>query len=739
MKIGRKLVLIISAVNVICIGVLTFASLTFAKNQISTMAYENVRAVAENSGNRINMWLGNYLGEVRALGQIMSHYDDFRAEDRRPMFNSMLHTLVEENQGLVAAWAVFEPNALDGMDAEFVNTRGSDATGRFLTVYTRENGRITLSAVTGYDSTGIDGAYYFTSFRSGNDAIIEPYHFLRNGQTKLITSLTVPLKSYGKVIGVAGVDIELAEIQALAAEIKPFGVGDAAVFSNGGIIVAHPDPGRFGRNMRETERDTAGLYLNEMIQAVRSGTEFRCENYWPQFNSDMLIALSPINVGSIGTPWSFAASAPVRTIMAPVYQMTSVLILLGMIMLGILTVIIFLVARSIVAPLKSMEAGFAAICEGDLTHDLEVNSNDEIGNISRSFNISTGKVRSLIATIKSQAAALFEVGNALAVDMNETAAAINEITANTQSIKTRVLSQSASVTETNAAMEQISANINKLSNHIDNQSVSVARSSSAVEQMLANIQSVTDTLIKNADKVQNLTAASKVGREGLEEVAADIQKIALESQGLLEINKVMKNISSQTNLLSMNAAIEAAHAGEAGKGFAVVADAIRNLAINSGEQSRTINEVLKKIMEAINKITRSAGNVLEKFAAIDEGVKNVAEQEEYIRNAMEEQGVGSKQILKAIDELNDITRQVKDGSQEMLSGSKEVIQETKNLEHVTQEITGGINEMASGADQINTAVAHINEISSQNKESINILVQEVSRFKVDNAPALHAN
>jgi methyl-accepting chemotaxis protein len=73
---------------------------------------------------------------------------------------------------------------------------------------------------------------------------------------------------------------------------------------------------------------------------------------------------------------------------------------------------------------------------------------------------------------------------------------------------------------------------------------------------------------------------------------------------------------------------------------------------------------------------------------------------------------------------------VKDGSNEMLTGSKEVILESDNLEKTTQEITNGMNEMASGADQINVAVHHVNEISAKNREGIETLLREVSRFKV---------
>jgi methyl-accepting chemotaxis protein len=67
----------------------------------------------------------------------------------------------------------------------------------------------------------------------------------------------------------------------------------------------------------------------------------------------------------------------------------------------------------------------------------------------------------------------------------------------------------------------------------------------------------------------------------------------------------------------------------------------------------------------------------------------------------------------------------------MLEGSREVIQEGKNLESATQEITNGMNEMATGADQINIAVTRVNEISGKNKDNIDVLVQEVSKFKVE--------
>jgi methyl-accepting chemotaxis protein len=225
--------------------------------------------------------------------------------------------------------------------------------------------------------------------------------------------------------------------------------------------------------------------------------------------------------------------------------------------------------------------------------------------------------------------------------------------------------------------------------------------------------------------------SSDVGRTGLQDVVQDIQEISRDSEGLLEINKVMANIASRTSLLSMNAAIEAAHAGETGKGFAVVADEIRKLAENSGNQSRTISAVLKKIKESINKISGSTEDVLKKFEDIDSNIRTVAEQENHILNAMEEQGAGSNQILEGVSNMNEISRQVENASHEMRDGAKEVILESANLEKATQEITLGMSEMAMGTEQINTAINYVNDISSKNGDAITLLMQGVSRFKIE--------
>ncbi|MDR1902956.1 MAG: methyl-accepting chemotaxis protein [Treponema sp.] len=408
---------------------------------------------------------------------------------------------------------------------------------------------------------------------------------------------------------------------------------------------------------------------------------------------------------------------------------TIVIISAGLLVLSIILNSLFF--RSIIVkPIQQIVTILKAVSEGNLVQRVTVKNTDEIGNMALYVNQMEQNIGVLITLIKEQADKLLQIGTNLAANMNETATVVHEISANTESIKNRVGNQAVSVNHAGVSMDAITHNIDELNGHIQQQTGDIEKSSSAVEEMLANIASVTQTLNANVEKVKGLAAASENGRTGLFEVSQDIQEIAKDSEGLKEINSVIANIASQTNLLSMNAAIEAAHAGESGKGFAVVADEIRKLAESSNAQAKTVSQVLQKIQLSIKKITASTNEVMAKFETIDGGIRTVTVQEEHLRDAMEEQNSGSKQILDAIGGLLNKNQSVKAGSEAMLGRSAEVIEESKKLENITAEITVGMDEMATGASQINNAVQDVNKISAENRENIERLIAEVSKFKI---------
>jgi methyl-accepting chemotaxis protein len=713
---------------------LSLILLSLATSTQMATALESQERLAAEQARVIQLRYEAYLRTARTLADTLADYDKAEPGRQRNRFDQFMESILQSEERLTALFAVFKPNTIDpGMDADFAGTPGSTAAGQWANWYTRSSGQIEHLT---YD----DVATVMESIAGPDarkDLIYDPEPQTVAGKDTYTVKLTVPVihRATNEVIGRVGVNINIAYTQPVVDDtIKGHpDISTMTVYSDNGTIVASGVPNQVGKLLSDAQRSLYSADTNAVLQAVVKGEKFRLAEYSENLQQELEMIIYPFTIGETGTSWAVMLGTEKGLILEEINAMRLYSSIIAVVAVISMMVVIFLVAGSIAKPIVKVAMTLKDISEGegDLTKTVDVHSKDEIGDLARYFNATLEKIKSLIITIKRRTGGLADIGNELASNMTETAAAINEITANIQSIKGRIITQSSSVTETNATMEQITENIDKLSSHVEQQSESVSRSSSAIEQMLANIQSVTQTLIKNGDNVHDLIEASDVGRTGLQEVAEDIQGIARESEGLLEINAVMENIASQTNLLSMNAAIEAAHAGEAGKGFAVVADEIRKLAENSGEQSKTISAVLKKIKDSIDKITRSTESVLNKFEAIDNGVRTVSDQEENIRNAMEEQSAGSKQILEAIGQLNDATQMVKATSEEMREGSRQVIEESKSLEAVTQEISSGMNEMASGADQINVAVNRVNTISGENKENIAVLVQEVSRFKVE--------
>lgn len=313
------LLVLLSLSSVICI--LSMKSVNMAKSS----AYQIVGETASKNGNYVKAELDVAMDTVRTLS-----YTFQEMKLSRETMNKILINVLKDNPQFIATWTLWEPNALDGRDAEFIDQPGYDGTGRFIPYWSTQNGEPHLEPLVNFAEQGA-GDYYLIPKESKLETIIEPYDYPIDGKDVLITSAVVPIIVGGTFVGVVGIDIALDTIQTVVAEIKPLGTGYARLISNKGKYVAHQDIPQIGR-MVENSR---------VKDAINSGESYVTTN------QGVYEIYVPIKIGRTSTPWSMEVGIPLGIILEKADRIRNFAIIVGMVALLIIGLVIFQVASSI--------------------------------------------------------------------------------------------------------------------------------------------------------------------------------------------------------------------------------------------------------------------------------------------------------------------------------------------------------------------------------------------------------
>jgi methyl-accepting chemotaxis protein len=321
------------------------------------------------------------------------------------------------------------------MDTRYIGRVGSTDTGQFAFALSRETGQITTltSVVVNQVMEHINGP------DAKLVSMSEPSVLNLAGKDTYVIRLIVPIinNRLGEVVGGVGCQLSIEMIQPkIEQTIKEFEeVAALSIYTNNGFILASYVPERIGKMMSEAETQF-GSYINEAVEAVKAGKEYECFSYSAVLKTNLQIAVANIPLGSSKTTWSIMVGSTEKYIMREVNAMKTFVFILAGIALIVAVVIIYFVLNTTTKPIVKVADTLKDISEGegDLTRTIAVSSKDEVGDLALFFNKTLEKIKTLIITIKNQASNLSGIGTDLSSNMTETAAAINEITANIQSI-----------------------------------------------------------------------------------------------------------------------------------------------------------------------------------------------------------------------------------------------------------------------------------------------------------------
>jgi methyl-accepting chemotaxis protein len=595
--------------------------------------------------------------------------------------SSILVNLIETNDETFGAGIWFEPFKYN-KEIEFFGPYAY-----------KDNGKAIYSDQ--YTNTNFTLDDWYTLGKATNEKVVwtSPYYDPVT-DVSMLTCTTPFYDSNNKFIGVSTADINLTTLQNNIKNMKVGNNGRAFLIDKDGLYIADADESKIMKtNIKDDENSTLAD-LGKKILSEKSGQGTFSDDY----------GIEKVYYKTIDeTNWTIAISIPESEIYLEVSSLMNKIGVIILISILLVVIVIVLFANYIGKILKKVNNFAMKMANGDLTDQLDIESNDEFGQMSNHLNKMSKSIHSIIESVMENA-------ENISASSEELSATVEELSAKTITINEAVNTIASSMQESSATTEEISASIQEVDSSINilssksmdgsnNASKAKDRASVAKEISKKAKKTTKDLYIQKESNMNNLIKESSV---------IDTIRVMAET---------ISSISEQTNLLALNAAIEAARAGEQGKGFAVVAEEVRKLAEQSSSAVVEIQNTIESVKQVFIK-SIDTGNDLLKFINID-----------IMKNYEEYEQTGN-QYYNDSDFVSNMSDEIAAMSEEITATVGQVTEAIQNMAESSQESTENADTIKENMNETTKAIEQVAQTAQSQAELAQKLTEIIQQFKI---------